>query len=219
MSFAAVAGPIAGAVVGGLMSDGGGGQQTQSKEPWEPARKPLINSINTGQRLENYYQQNPFNPLQQTGYQNLFGDLDAFRSQIAPGMMGFANRLMGTNYQRSMGPQGPMQAMGQMPGQMPMQQNMYQTKPMLMDMGGAMGQGAAQMVPSGGLLGQSGPFMVPQGRAYGLLDFVAQNPFTNGGMPEPEKPAGESDEERRRREREEEAARRYMEDEFRGAGA
>ncbi|MFN3377441.1 MAG: hypothetical protein ACK40S_12940 [Burkholderiaceae bacterium] len=213
---AAILGPIAGSVVGGIMSKGGsGGQQTQSKEPWAPAVKPLTNTLETGQRLENYHQQNPFNPLQQTGYQNLYGDLDAFRNQIAPGMMGFANRLMGTNYQRSIGPTGDMGQMRPMQQAMPDQ---YQTKPMLMDMGGAMGQGAAQMGPSGGLLGQGGPFMVPQGQSYGLLDFTALNPFTSGAMDKPKQP-DETDEERRRREREEEAARRYREDELRGAGA
>lgn len=106
MSFLA---PIAGAVIGGLMSDGGGGQQqTATKEPWEPARKPLTNSLSTGQDLERYYQQNPFNPLQRQGYQNLYSDLDQFRNQMAPGLMNFANRLMNTNYQRG---QQPMQYM------------------------------------------------------------------------------------------------------------
>lgn len=97
---AAILGPVAGAVVGGVMSDGGGGQQTASKDPWGPAQKPLQNSLETGQGLENYYQQNPFNPLQQAGYQNLFSDLDNFRNVMAPQAMAFNNRMMNTNYQR-----------------------------------------------------------------------------------------------------------------------
>ena len=80
---------------------GGGKQETASKTPWEPAIKPLTNSLNTGQDLERYYQQNPFNRLQQQGYQNQFADLDQFRSQTAPGLMAFANKLMGSNYQRA----------------------------------------------------------------------------------------------------------------------
>ena len=97
---AAILGPVAGAVVGGMMSDGGGGQQTATKDPWGPAQKPLQNSLTTGQALENYYQQNPFNPLQQAGYQNLFADLDNFRNVMAPQAMAFNNRMMNTNYQR-----------------------------------------------------------------------------------------------------------------------
>ena len=97
---AAIVGPVAGAVVGGVMSDGGGGQQTATKDPWGPAQKPLQNSLNTGQGLEAYYQQNPFNPLQQAGYQNLYADLDNFRNVMAPQAMAFNNRMMNTNYQR-----------------------------------------------------------------------------------------------------------------------
>jgi hypothetical protein len=82
------------------MSDGGG-QQTQTKDPWGPAQKPLQNTLNTGQALETYYQQNPFNPLQQAGYQNLASDLDNFRNTMAPQAQAFNNRLMNTNYQRA----------------------------------------------------------------------------------------------------------------------
>lgn len=97
---AAILGPVAGAVVGGVMNKGGGGQQTASKDPWGPAQKPLQNSLETGQGLESYYQQNPFNPLQQAGYQNLYADLDNFRNVMAPQAMAFNNRMMNTNYQR-----------------------------------------------------------------------------------------------------------------------
>lgn len=82
------------------MNKGGGGQQTASKDPWGPAQKPLQNSLATGTALENYYQQNPFNPLQQAGYQNLYADLDNFRNVMAPQAMAFNNRMMNTNYQR-----------------------------------------------------------------------------------------------------------------------
>ena len=104
MSFAAIAGPIAGAVVGGLMSDGGG-QQTATKEPWSAAAPWLRQLLEQGQNLQAYYQQNPWNNLQQTAYQNTFSDIDNFRNSIAPGLMGFANRLMGQNYSRGGTPQ------------------------------------------------------------------------------------------------------------------
>lgn len=101
MSFGAVAASVAGAAVGGMMSGGGGGGGGEvNKAPWDPAIKPLQNSITTGTALENYYQQNPFNPLQQAGYQNLYADLDNFRNVMAPQAMAFNNRMMNTNYQR-----------------------------------------------------------------------------------------------------------------------
>lgn len=97
MSFGKVAGGLIGGLLGG--SDSGGGQEV-NKAPWDPAIKPLQNSLTTGQALETYYQQNPFNPLQQVGYQNLVSDLDNFRNVMAPQAMAFNNRMMNTNYQR-----------------------------------------------------------------------------------------------------------------------
>lgn len=109
---AAILGPVAGAVVGGLMSDGGGGgsQQTASKEPWAPAAPWIKDNIRTGQDLQRYYQQNPFNPLQQSAYQNYFADQDNYRQSIAPQMNALAQRLMGGGtYTGRAQPQGGMQ--------------------------------------------------------------------------------------------------------------
>ena len=154
---AAILGPVAGAVVGGLMSDGGE-QQTATKEPWSAAAPWLRQQLEQGQNLQAYYQQNPWNNLQQTAYQNTFSDIDNFRNSIAPGLMGFANRLMGQNYSR-----GGAQPMG----------NMQQTKPKAM--GGLL---------SGQYGGQSGgPFSVAPSRSYGLLDFKALNPYNNALKP------------------------------------
>ncbi len=97
--------PIAGSIVGGLMSDGDSGGQQVSKDPWGPAQQPLRNTLDWGQMLQGYQMQNPWNALQQTAYQNTFTDLDAFREQNN-GLMGFANRLMGSNYQRGQQPGG-----------------------------------------------------------------------------------------------------------------
>ena len=177
MSFGAVAASVAGAAVGGLMGgDGGGGSQTASKTPWDPAIKPLTNSLNTGQDLERYYQRNPFNRLQQQGYQNLFTDLDSFRNQIAPGMMQFANQMMQSDYKR--GPRNSqMESMqgggggygGGMGGGM--QTNMKQ--PMMMQQGGdgvydtkPMGMGG------GGLMGAMGQFMGGQQGAGNIMDRI-----------------------------------------------
>lgn len=154
---AAILGPIAGSVVGGLMSDGGE-QQTATKEPWSAAAPWLRQQLEQGQNLQAYYQQNPWNNLQQTAYQNTFSDIDQFRNSMAPGLMDFANRLMGQNYSR-----GGAQPMG----------NMQQTKPQAM--GGLL---------SGQSGGQSGPFSVAPNRSYGLLDFKALNPYNGALKPE-----------------------------------
>lgn len=149
MSFLA---PIAGAVVGGLMSDGGGGQSV-SKDPWGPAQQPLKDTIAQAQALQAYQQQNPWNSLQQTGYQNMFTDLDAFRGQNN-GLAQFANRLMGTNYQRG----APSQPAGLLSQMQPQQSQ------------------------SMGLL-SPGIFSIPQGQQYGQLNWKELNPNTaTGGL-------------------------------------
>ncbi len=161
----AVAGPIAGSVVGGLMSDGGE-EQTATKEPWSAAAPWLRENIAQGQNLQAYYQQNPWNSLQQTGYQNIYGDLDNFRNSIAPGLMDFANKLMGTNYSRG----GAT----------------MQNKPQAMPRSGAQsGNGGmlSSLLSGAGQQsrGSSGPFSVSPGQSYGLLDFNALNPY-NGAL-------------------------------------
>ena len=163
---AAIVGPVAGAVVGGVMNKGGGGggSQTASKEPWAEAAPWIKDNIKTGQDLQRYYQQNPFNSLQQTGYQNQFADLDQFRNQMAPGLMNFANKLMGSNYQRAgagteIGATNPYAAQAMMPAML--QKQAYQAS----QGGGQAGvqgpQGALGKMS--GLLGQSGQSMQSTG--------------------------------------------------------
>ena len=156
----AILGPIAGSVVGGLMSGDSEQSQTASKEPWKDAAPWLRENLRTGQGLQSYYQQNPFNPQQQTAYQNTFGDLDAFRNQMAPGLMGFANKLMGGSYQRGGSTAGANGGAS---------------------MGGLLGGGqqGGQQAPQSM---QGGLFQVPQGQSYGKIDWAAQNPFTTGSI-------------------------------------
>ncbi|MDE1997789.1 MAG: hypothetical protein KGI52_02560 [Burkholderiales bacterium] len=161
MPIESIAGPIAGAVVGGMINNGAGPSQTATKEPWAAAAPWLKDIVGTGQELQNAYLQNPFNTVQQTGMQNTLSDIDAFRSQMAPGLMDFANRLMGSNYQRS--PAGTELMRGR---------------------GVASGGQQSQMMPTG-LLGATsmggqpgGPFSVPASRPFGLLNFQELNPMT-----------------------------------------
>ena len=91
---------IAGLAGSALASSGSGDSATQSKEPWGKVQPWLEDNIATGQQLQNYYAQNPFNSIQQGAINNQLSDYDTYRNAIMPGLMGFANKLMGTNYQR-----------------------------------------------------------------------------------------------------------------------
>lgn len=101
-------GAVAGAVIGGVASMSAADSQADamkqqgenSKKPWSAVEPWIMSNIEDGQALQGHYKENPWNVLQQNGYQNLYGDIDNFRSSIAPGLMNYANGLMNTNYQR-----------------------------------------------------------------------------------------------------------------------
>ena len=89
---------LGGAALGAAGS--GDSESTGKKEPWAPAQPYILDNLKDTAKLKDYYQKNPFNQQQQTSYQNLFGDLDNFRQNTAPGLMDFANRSMTNSYQR-----------------------------------------------------------------------------------------------------------------------
>jgi hypothetical protein len=86
---------IGGAILGGLFGGQSSTQtQTANREPWAPAQDLLKSQItNTGQ-LQNYYQQNPFSPMQQAAYRNAFAQNDSMRA-AAPGVL---QRLSSNQY-------------------------------------------------------------------------------------------------------------------------
>ena len=101
MDFGKIIGSVAGGLLGGIGSKkSSGGTEQVKKEPWEAAQPWLKNLLAEGQNLQSYYQANPFNQQQQQAYNNIFSDANMFRSQIAPGLFGKANEMMGSNYQR-----------------------------------------------------------------------------------------------------------------------
>jgi hypothetical protein len=185
-----IAASVAGAAVSSSMNKGSSGGGTVSKDPWAPAAPHLTNTLDRAGLLQEYQMQNPWNPMQQTAYQNTYTDLDSFRDQNN-GLMGFANKLMGSNYSRNQ-PQGGLLSMPQGGQQMQM-------------------QGRPQ-----GLLGQ-GVFSIPQGQKYGQLNWQELNPWTATGGPRIEKKKEETDEERKRRE-EEERKRNWINPDLHGAG-
>ena len=142
----------AGASLLGAMDSGDSQQSTEQKRtPWEPAQPWMKANLQSGQDLQQYMQKNPFNAQQKIGYQNLFGGIDQMNQQIAPGLMGVANGLMSSSYQRQKGG-AP---------------------------GSAAGYGGA--VQPGGLLRNSTPQVfptAPSGQAHGLLNWDAMNPYS-----------------------------------------
>lgn len=180
-------GALAATVVGGLLGGGSssGGTQTQTSEPWEPAKPWLQNQITTGQNLQNYYQSHPLNSMQQQGYQNLAGALDNYQSNVAPALQAVANRLMGSNYTRSIGQQNYQQPFAGGFGQaQAMRPGVQQMSPAQMPQGQGMQQ---QMQQPTGLLGpgMQQQFQQPQMdlsggyTPYGLLDWASLMPDVN----------------------------------------
>lgn len=86
--------PIAGAVVGGLLSDDQ--QASASREPWGPAQPWLKRNIEQGQSLQDFYTQNPFSPMQQQAYRNLFANIDNFNTNMAPSLLSLVNKYVPT---------------------------------------------------------------------------------------------------------------------------
>lgn len=160
-----IAGAVAGSVVSGAMNKGGGGSsQTTTNEPWSAVQPWMKENIEKGQKLQGYYEQNPFNQLQQTSYQNLYGDIDNYRQNMAPSMMALSNRLMNSNYQRApagseMGgflkPERSMGAGTYTYGAAPAPGGMGQDGT-LQGLLGQAGQGQTPLMQGGGLLGGGG---------------------------------------------------------------
>ena len=186
----AILGPVAGAVVGGLMGGDDQQSQTQSREPWAPLQPWMIQNAQTGQNLQGYYEQNPFNQLQRTSYQNIAGDIDNFRNNINPGLMDFANRLMGTNYSRQGGPSsGPAGGSSRSSGQSSQGGRGGQSQSGSGDMGSMFdlmmqdrGQPNAQMGSIDDIIRAAAALEPGQALATGSQGMQSTKPMQMGGM-------------------------------------
>lgn len=128
MTWGAIGSAAVGVVGSALLAPDGGQTSSSSKEPWEDAAPWLRENIATGQQLQQHYAQTPFNSLQQAGMQGLLSNYQHQNNTVIPGLMGFADRLMGQNYQRGQ-PQQPG-LMASQPAQQPTQQpQMLQQQP------------------------------------------------------------------------------------------
>ncbi|ABX34597.1 hypothetical protein Daci_1957 [Delftia acidovorans SPH-1] len=180
-------GKIAGGLVGGLFSDSGGGQsQTQTREPWGPAQQGLKDVLNDATKLRTYYQQNPLNQLQQTSYQNLYGDIDNYRQNMAPSMMALSNRLMNSNYQRA--PAGS-ELGGFLQPERGMGAGTYRTGA---TPGGSVAGGNGAGGALQGLLGQAGQGYSPLMQSGGLLGGISGAAGSLPGAQGPDSGAGQA---------------------------
>lgn len=66
--------------------DSSGGTQTVNKDPWAPAQDWMKQNLTSGQNLQNYYQQNPFNQQQQAAYGNLASSND-YLNRLTPNLL------------------------------------------------------------------------------------------------------------------------------------
>jgi len=186
----AVAGPLVGGLLGGSKSGGGGGQQAQvnTKEPWAEAAPWLKRQIKDGMALQDRYTSDPFNAQQKTAYQNTFDDLNNYRSNIAPGIMQFANDAMtGGGYQRQRY-ERPGDA-----GYAPRQPVQPQQPQQPQQPGGLMGN-----TPNGPF-SVSGAGLMNEGSRYAPVDFGAQKPMQEMN-PQPAAQPEETEEQRLLRE-------------------
>lgn len=90
MAWYAVGATVAGAVLNSGNSQGG--TATQTKDPWAAAVPWLTQNLGTGQQLQQYYQQNPFNQQQQNAYSNMGSNSDYAR-QLASSVLGQMNNF------------------------------------------------------------------------------------------------------------------------------
>lgn len=92
---------VAGGLLGAIGSKkGNSATTTQKSEPWAPVQPWLQDNIAKGQKLQAQYEAQPFSPLQQQAYGNLFSDLDNFRNNVAPGLLNWSGNAMQGGYQR-----------------------------------------------------------------------------------------------------------------------
>lgn len=157
--WSSLIGPAIGAVAGAASSGDTKTGATATRDPWAPAQPYMLDNLKREASLQGQLTERPFNEQQTQGYNNLFGDIGNFRSNVMPGLMDFANRGMTSSYQRQT---------GGAPGS-----------------GGGYG-GAVR--PGGLMAGGAGPFSVQnatQGVSGGLMaDYNAQamRPSTQGAQ-------------------------------------
>ena len=84
---------LGGAALGAASSQDQEQTTTQKNEPWGPAQDWIKSNIASGQALQKRYTDQPFSPGQTTAYQNLYGLLNSYNTEMLPGLLGNANAM------------------------------------------------------------------------------------------------------------------------------
>lgn len=109
MTWGAVGAAAVSTIGGAMLADGGGGgTQSMSKEPWAEAAPWLKQNLQTGQDLQSYYQNNPFNALQQAAYGQLFNQNNYVQGAI-PSLLSQLSQPVGFDRNNPMARPAPIQ--------------------------------------------------------------------------------------------------------------
>ena len=84
---------LGGAALGAASSQDQEQTTTTKNEPWSAAQPWIKDNIAAGQALQKRYTDQPFSPGQTTAYQNLYGLLNSFNTEMLPGLLGNANAM------------------------------------------------------------------------------------------------------------------------------
>jgi hypothetical protein len=84
---------LGGAALGAASSQDQEQTTTTKNEPWSAAQPWIKDNIAAGQALQKSYTDQPFSPGQTTAYQNLYGLLNSFNTEMLPGLLSNANAM------------------------------------------------------------------------------------------------------------------------------
>ncbi|MBK8106092.1 MAG: hypothetical protein IPK42_11145, partial [Betaproteobacteria bacterium] len=84
---------LGGAALGAASSQDQEQTTTTKNEPWSAAQPWIKDNIAAGQALQKRYTDQPFSPGQTTAYQNLYGLLNSYNTEMLPGLLGNANAM------------------------------------------------------------------------------------------------------------------------------
>ena len=84
---------LGGAALGAAASQDQEQTTTTKNEPWSAAQPWIKDNIAAGQALQKRYTDQPFSPGQTTAYQNLYGLLNSYNTEMLPGLLGNANAM------------------------------------------------------------------------------------------------------------------------------
>ncbi len=166
-TLAQLAGGVAGAAASG---SGSGTSSSRTTEPWSAAQPWLRSLLAQGPELQDWYQRNPTNAIQDRGRQNYLSGVDNFNTNTAPALMNWVNGWMnGSNNYQPTGGNGLLNRLwaGGTAG--------TSTPPITPVM-----DPASQPTTTPATTTPRGPFSNATYTPHGTIDWRSMNPFSNG---------------------------------------